>query len=116
MVQPGLLRILSARSKGLTIRLDDAGNGAVGRFDLVFQLGAVLNALLDPVAPVAVRIVVLQFVVNDLADQLPGGFRGLSPEKARGGRKDSEEHPEHTHPALSCGLNVGYARSLHQAW
>jgi len=62
------------RREGLAVATHEDLEGAVGGFDLFLQERFVLRALLDPITPVAVLLVIVELVVDDLADQI-GGFR-----------------------------------------
>jgi hypothetical protein len=48
----------------------EAGDGALGCLHLIFKLGLLLGAALNQKLPVAVPLMVAEFVVNDLANQL----------------------------------------------
>ncbi len=67
----------------MAIRLDKAGDGAISGLDLFFEARVVLHALFDPVAPVAMVVVILKLVVDGFANQLAGWLGLLCGNPAR---------------------------------
>jgi hypothetical protein len=71
-VEARLLLLLGFWTERSSVAEGESGDGAFGGLHLIFKLGLLLEAALNPVVPVAVPFVVAEFVVDDLADQFAG--------------------------------------------
>ncbi len=85
----------------LAIAESQPSDRALRRFHLVFKLGLMRGVTLDPIPPGAVRLMVVEFVVDDFAHQLARGNRLRTARAVEGERSDQK--PKHTHPVASEG-------------
>jgi hypothetical protein len=72
VVKAVLLRKAGRGIERTAVALLKSRNRTLRGFNLILQARPLPRVALDPVAPVAVLVMVVEFVVDDLADQLPG--------------------------------------------
>src|SRR5258708_2851685 len=84
----------------MPVVLQEEFDGAFGSLHLLLELRGLLVVFFNPVAPKAVRVVIVQLVVDHFTDQLSGWLRLLCRCSTHSGRQrqNPDQDPEHTHP------------------
>jgi len=71
-LEPGLLLLFGFRGERVAVGEGESGDGTLAGLNLILEARFLLEPALNPVAPVAVVTVVVELVVDDLADELRG--------------------------------------------
>jgi len=91
MLQAGLFPLTGLSSERRAVGERLFGDGALGGFDLLVHARFGRGVALNPIAPKAVGLVVIQFVVDNFADELVSGNGCLDGVEGAGGLGHCEE-------------------------
>jgi len=104
IAQAGILVLAGVLVERIAVAKEDAGDGAILGFHLLFEARFAAGAALNPIAEVAVALMVVEFVVDGFAHQ--GGRilrRGGLCERGRCQSDGRGKDREHTHRVCSRG-------------
>jgi hypothetical protein len=72
MLDPAIFVLTDASGDGVTVTQLQPGDWALRSFHLFMQLGFVAGMPFDPIAPVTVGVMIVQFVVNHFTNHISG--------------------------------------------
>ena len=107
MIQPLLLFPFVNRIQRPSAAQDEPGNRPIGGLHLLHNFGLLLRLLLNPVPPIAVALMIVQFVIDDVADKLNRCFQllhldmQLGMQGKRHAGQERRDQPLHTHHQVS---------------